>query len=916
MLPFFEKAPSAFHISIINQIIASKRLCYNETTSFSVSNAEKKNRNLEEIMAAYTPMIQQYLSVKADYQDAFLFFRLGDFYEMFFDDAIKASQELEITLTSREGGTADRIPMCGVPYHSAAQYIEQLIERGYKVAICEQTEDPKQAKGVVRREVVQLITPGTMMEGKGLHEKENNYIASISYFEDQTFGFAYNDLSTGETKVTLLGSKFDEVLNELSMSGAKEVIVSSDFADDWKQQMRERSVMAISIEDDTKQKDSYHHLLEDLMQDKLKQTVARLLNYLYQTQKRSLDHLQKPVIYQPEQFMKIDYFSKRNLELTETIRSKGKKGSLIWLLDETKTAMGGRLLKQWVDRPLVNVTEITRRQRLVEAFIDSFFERQELREKLKEVYDLERLSGRVAFGNVNARDLIQLKSSLLQVPFLKEILRKLPSEEALRHAEQLDSCEEVVDLIERAIEDNPPLSIKDGNIIKDGYNSELDQYRDAMRNGKSWIAQLEKQEREKTGIKSLKIGYNRVFGYYIEVTRANLHLLQEGQYERKQTLTNAERFITPELKEKEALILQAEEKSVELEYQLFAEVREYIKEFIPRLQALAKSVSELDVLQCFATISEERHYVKPDFSSENRIVIKEGRHPVVEKVMTADRYIPNDCYMDGDREILLITGPNMSGKSTFMRQVALTAILAQIGCYVPASEAVLPVFDQVFTRIGAADDLISGQSTFMVEMLEAKNAIVNATQNSLILFDEIGRGTSTYDGMALAQAMIEYIHNRIGAKTLFSTHYHELTILEEQLEKVKNVHVSAIEQNGKVVFLHKIKEGAADKSYGIHVAKLAELPEELIDRANEILTGLEQNDPMARPNPERLENPAPADHDEQLSFFTEQEPEAASKDFNKKEKQILDKVKSLDILDMTPMQALNTLYELHKKLKS
>jgi len=864
--------------------------------------------------AAYTPMIQQYLRVKAEYQDAFLFFRLGDFYEMFFDDALKASQELEITLTSREGGTEERIPMCGVPYHSAPVYIEQLIEKGYKVAICEQTEDPKQAKGVVKREVVQLITPGTMMEGKGLQEKENNYIASISVFEDETFGFATNDLSTGETKVTMLSSGFDEVLNELSMSGAKEVVISSDFDGEWQRRMKERSVMAISFEDDCGVRDSFEGLLADLNQDKLRTTSCRLINYLYRTQKRSLDHLQKVATYQINQYMKIDYFSKKNLELTETIRSKGKKGSLLWLLDETKTAMGGRLLKQWIDRPLIDEQEIKRRHSLVETLIHSFFEREEIREKLKEVYDLERLAGRVAFGNVNARDLVQLKKSLQQIPVLKEMVSNLPNEEAVRLAERLDACEEVTDTLESAIMENPPLSLKDGNIIQDGYHEELDKYRDASRNGKTWIAQLEKQEREKTGIKSLKIGFNRVFGYYIEVTRANLHLLKEGQYERKQTLTNAERFITPELKEKESLILEAQEKCVELEYELFTNVREHVKEFIPRLQKLAKTVSELDVLQCFSAVSEQRHYIKPSFSNERRVYIKDGRHPVVEKVLNAQEYVPNDCYMDADREVLLITGPNMSGKSTYMRQIALTAILAQIGCYVPASEAVLPIFDQVFTRIGAADDLISGQSTFMVEMLEARNAIANATQNSLILFDEIGRGTSTYDGMALAQAIIEYIHNRIGAKTLFSTHYHELTVLEEELQKVKNIHVSAVEQNGRVVFLHKIKEGAADKSYGIHVAQLAELPNELIVRANEILTGLESNDPAPVkkeiPAAEKMAEPAA-----QLSFFEDSE-DVKKPSISSKEKKIIDKVKALDILDMTPMQALNTLYELHRKLKN
>ncbi|MFB5194234.1 DNA mismatch repair protein MutS [Neobacillus sp. KR4-4] len=866
-------------------------------------------------MAAYTPMIQQYLTVKADYQDAFLFFRLGDFYEMFFDDAIKASQELEITLTSRQGGTDERIPMCGVPYHSAPNYIEQLISKGFKVAICEQVEDPKLTKGMVKREVVQLITPGTVMEGKGLSDKENNYIASITQFDDETFGFAYNDISTGESRVTLLSKNFDEVLNELAVLSAKEVVVASNFDGEWQKKLRERDVLAISFEDNSSIDMNFSHLLKDLNQEKLKQTMARLFHYLYRSQKRSLDHLQPVTTYQIHQYMKIDYYSKRNLELTETIRSKGKKGSLLWLLDETMTAMGGRMLKHWIDRPLISQIEIESRQSIVEVLISHYFERQELREKLKEVYDLERLAGRVAFGNINARDLVQLKRSLMQVPYLQQILQGMKDEKVNQIAELLDPCEEITDLLEQAIVENPPLSLKEGNMIRDGYNAQLDQYRDASRNGKTWIAQLEREEREKTGIKSLKVGYNRVFGYYIEITRANLHLLEEGQYERKQTLSNAERFITPDLKEKEALILQAEEKSSELEYELFTEIREIVKEQIPRLQALAKTISELDVLQCFAQVSEDRHYVKPQFSMEGRVVVKEGRHPVVEKVLNAQEYVPNDCFMDSDREVLLITGPNMSGKSTYMRQVALVAILAQIGCYVPASEAVLPIFDQVFTRIGAADDLISGQSTFMVEMLEAKNAISNATQNSLILFDEIGRGTSTYDGMALAQAIIEYIHTNIGAKTLFSTHYHELTVLEEELSKLQNIHVSAIEHNGKVVFLHKIKEGPADKSYGIHVAQLAGLPSDLISRANEILTALEQSDSQeVKPKTEVVEVVHVEEQPAQLSFFDEPK-DVKKQELSSKEKRVIDKMKELDILDLTPLQAINMLYELQKKLK-
>jgi DNA mismatch repair protein MutS len=885
---------------------------------------------LGENMATYTPMIQQYLQVKADYQDAFLFFRLGDFYEMFFDDAVKASRELEITLTSREGGGEDRIPMCGVPYHSAPNYIEQLIAKGYKVAICEQTEDPKQAKGVVKREVVQLITPGTVMEGRGLQDKENNFLATISYFSDGKFGFAYSDLTTGEGKVTLISGNLNDVLNEISILGSKEVVIESTFPLEWQKQLHERNVLALSIEDNVDLDVSFSHLFEGLQDEKMKLTGARLFHYLYRTQKRSLDHLQPLRTYEIKQFMKIDYFSKRNLELTETIRSKGKKGSLLWLLDETRTAMGGRQLKQWMERPLINQGEINRRHTLVELLMNYYFERQELRENLNEVYDLERLAGRVAFGNVNARDLIQLKKSLLAVPALRQTLLKLGNQVADDLAARLNPCEEVTNLLEKAIVDQPPISVKEGNMIRDGYHAELDRYRDASRNGKTWIAQLEKQERDRTGIKSLKIGYNRIFGYYIEVTRANIHLLEDGLYERKQTLANAERYITPELKEKETLILQAEEKSGELEYDLFIQIREYVKRFIPQLQALAQAISELDVLQCFAQVSEDRHYVKPIFTSERKIIIKDGRHPVVEKVLASQEYVPNDSFMDSEREILLITGPNMSGKSTYMRQVALTAILAQIGCYVPATEAVLPIFDQVFTRIGAADDLISGQSTFMVEMLEAKNAIVNATENSLILFDEIGRGTSTYDGMALAQAIIEYIHEFIGAKTLFSTHYHELTILENELSKVKNIHVSAIEHNGKVVFLHKIKEGAADKSYGIHVAELAELPKELIKRANELLYQFEQKQQVidgtskkghneqsdkAITQGENLAVDLEHTNNAQLSLFDEPAKLEQKDSLNSKERKIVDQLRKIDILDLTPLQAINTLYELQKKLK-
>ncbi|WP_167408157.1 DNA mismatch repair protein MutS [Bacillus subtilis] len=857
-------------------------------------------------MAGYTPMIQQYLKIKAEHQDAFLFFRLGDFYEMFFEDAKKASQELEITLTSRDGGAAEKIPMCGVPYHSASAYIEQLIKKGYKVAICEQTEDPKAAKGVVKREVVQLITPGTVMDGKGIHESENNFIASVSACSNG-YGLALSDLTTGENLAVLI-ERLEDVISEIYSVGAREIVVSGSLDADTVAQLRERCGATISIEDG--ETDEHVTIIEHLNNEDITKTFLRLYTYLKRTQKRSLDHLQPVQVYELEEAMKIDLYSKRNLELTETIRSKNKKGSLLWLLDETKTAMGGRLLKQWIDRPLIRVNQIEERQEMVETLMSHFFEREDLRERLKEVYDLERLAGRVAFGNVNARDLIQLKESLKQVPGIKQLVASLAHGKAKERAERIDPCGDVLELLEEALYENPPLSVKEGNLIKDGYNQKLDEYRDASRNGKDWIARLEQQEREYTGIRSLKVGFNKVFGYYIEVTKANLHLLEEGRYERKQTLTNAERYITPELKEKEALILEAENNICELEYELFTELREKVKQYIPRLQQLAKQMSELDALQCFATISENRHYTKPEFSKDEVEVI-EGRHPVVEKVMDSQEYVPNNCMMGDNRQMLLITGPNMSGKSTYMRQIALISIMAQIGCFVPAKKAVLPIFDQIFTRIGAADDLISGQSTFMVEMLEAKNAIVNATKNSLILFDEIGRGTSTYDGMALAQAIIEYVHDHIGAKTLFSTHYHELTVLEDKLPQLKNVHVRAEEYNGTVVFLHQIKEGAADKSYGIHVAQLAELPGDLIARAQDILKELEHsgNKPeVPVQKPQVKEEPA------QLSFFDEAEKPAETPKLSKKEKQVIDAFKSLNILDMTPLEAMNEMYKLQKKL--
>ncbi|SEB01865.1 DNA mismatch repair protein MutS [Thalassobacillus cyri] len=857
-------------------------------------------------MKQYTPMMEQYLTIKAQHKDAFLFFRLGDFYEMFFDDALEASRELEITLTSRDGGD-ERIPMCGVPYHSAANYIKTLIEKGYKVAICEQVEDPKMAKGVVKREVVQLITPGTVMEGNMLDEKENNYLASVTSFEDGSYTVAYNDLTTGENSIALITDGWDAVLSELYNRPVKEVVIASDLPESHESDLNERLAYTISYQDEVNTDDAFAPLLAELQQEKYKTGFGRLLNYIQHTQKRSLDHLQPVQKIELKQYMTLDMYSKRNLELMETLRKQGKKGSLLWVVDDTVTSMGARLLKKWLERPLLNRKGMEERHEQVSGFLEQFFEREELREQLKSVYDLERLSGRIAFGNVNARDLLQLKQSLGKIPEIKVTLEKFshPSIKNLHHS--LDPLHSLSELLEESIHEDPPLTIKEGGIIKDGFNNQLDDYRDAARNGKQWIAELERKEREETKIKSLKVGYNRVFGYYIEVTKANLHLLPEGKYERKQTLTNAERYITPELKDKETLILEAQEKSVELEYELFLTIREKVKNYIEDLQLLAGQISKIDVLQGFASVSEKNDYVQPNFNETRLIDIKQGRHPVVEKVMKDASFVPNDVYMDDESDVLLITGPNMSGKSTYMRQLALTAIMGQVGCFVPCEQANLPIFDQIFTRIGAADDLVSGQSTFMVEMLEARHALANATENSLILLDEIGRGTSTYDGMALAQAIVEYIHEEIKAKTLFSTHYHELTELEDSLERLKNIHVRAEEYQGNVVFLHQIQNGAADESYGIHVAKLAELPDSLIARATDLLKEFETGP--------KYEVPVNQADEEQLTFFQEEVRETNNKKTQATESKLIDQLTNLNLMEMTPMEAMNHLYQLQKQVK-
>ena len=723
----------------------------------------------------------------------------------------------------------------------------------------------------------------------------------------------------------------NDAVNELVNLQSKEVVVDGELPVEITTQFKQRNILQ-SHQPTVLKNAEISYLTQDLEDKAQQHVVALLVSYLLTTQKRSLAHLQKAIAYQPSSFMKIDHYSKTNLELMRNMRSGKRQGTLAWLLDETKTAMGSRLLKRWIDRPLINQNAISERQDKVQELLDHYFERSNLQQELIKVYDLERLAGRVAYGSVNGRDLIQLKTSLKQVPKIKYVLETLDSPVFEELQKQLDPLDDVADLIDQSIVEEPPIAVTEGGIIKDGYNDQLDQYRDAMNNGKQWIADLQEHERKLTGINNLKIGYNHVFGYYIEVTKVNLDKLPKDRYERKQTLVNAERFSTPELKEKEALIMGAQEKSTALEYDIFVKIREQVKGQITRLQKLAQQLAELDVLQSFAVVSEDYHFVRPEMNTGHVLKIKDGRHPVVEKFMGHQEYVPNDVLMGEDTDILLITGPNMSGKSTYMRQLALIAVMAQIGCFVPAKSAELPIFDQVFTRIGAADDLISGESTFMVEMMEANNALTHATDRSLILFDEIGRGTATYDGMALAQAIIEYVHQHVRAKTLFSTHYHELTALENSLARLKNVHVGATEKDGELVFLHKVSAGPADKSYGIHVAKLAGMPSSLLKRADTILQKLEQKD-VKLPNtpkpatdnyhtepisakineaaPVKKESAPVVEDNGQLELFATQ-PEKKESSIDRR---ILHQLKELNLMGMTPMDVMNQIYKWQQKLK-
>lgn len=857
-----------------------------------------------------TPMMDQYLKIKAQYPDAFLFYRLGDFYEMFFDDAIKGAQILELTLTNRNKNAAEKIPMCGVPHHAAQNYIDTLVDQGYKVAICEQMEDPKLAKGMVKREVIQVVTPGTMTDTGAKEAKDNNYLTAVHQQGDQ-FGFAYVDLSTGELKTAVLNGA-EILLNELLSLRTKEIVIDDSITEKTRAYIAPLKIM-LSKQADVTTSAEVSYALQDVSTPLEQAVLQHLLAYLLRTQKRSLGHLQKAVHYEPSDYLKIDHYSKRNLELLQNSRTGKKGGTLLWLLDQTKTAMGGRLLKQWLERPLLSIKKIELRQKQVKILLDHFFERSELADELTSVYDLERLAGRVALGTVNGRDLLQLKQSLQQIPKIRYLLQQIDDGSFKDLLKQLDPVAEVVDLIEQAIVDDPPMSITDGNLIKQGFDQELDGYKDAMKNGKHWLAKLEADERQATGINNLKIGFNRVFGYYIEVSKANLAKLPTDRYQRKQTLTNAERFITPELKEKETLILGAQTKAVALEYQLFVDLRDRIKDYIKRLQLLAAGISALDVLQSFAVISEQQHFVQPKLTKKHQIDLTAGWHPVVQEVMGEQSYIPNDIKMSEKLNILLITGPNMSGKSTYMRQLAQTVVLTQIGCFVPAKKAVLPIFDQIFTRIGAADDLIAGQSTFMVEMKEANEALMHATRNSLILFDEIGRGTATYDGMALAQAIIEYVHNNLHAKTLFSTHYHELTALEQTLPELTNVHVGAVEKNGKLTFLHRVEAGPADKSYGIHVARLAGMPESLLQRADVLLKKLEKTakKPAAKETALKSGETTNKTAEQQLSLFV---PETVAP-VKHQQQRVIDELSQTELISLTPLAALNLLSKWQQELR-
>lgn len=833
-----------------------------------------------------SPMMRQYIEIKKECEDSIVFYRLGDFYEMFFEDAIIASRELELTLTGKQAGLEERVPMCGVPHHSYASYVEKLIDKDYKVAIVEQLEDPKTTKDTVKRGVVQIITKGTKMDS--LEASDNNFIGNI-YMYQYAVGISLIDVSTGEVYITILDNDNDIISKYLAKKNVLEVIVSSSTDRNLVNILRTKYNIIVTITDNLLDDKTYDYIYEDIEDDRLVTTLKHLLFYIIENKKGDMHHLQKAILLKSSNYLEFDNNTKRNLELTETLRRKERTYSLFWLLDKCKTAMGSRFLKETISSPLTSKKEIIRRYDIVSCLSTEFILRDELIKALDNVYDLERLTGRISYGNLNAKDLLQLKTSLEELPNIKRILKEL------KYDKEINTYDELTSLLEKAIREDAPFTLKEGRLIKQGYNKELDELKEISSGSKDFILKLEQEERERTGIKTLKVGFNKIFGYYIEVSKSFIKdIKEEFGYDRKQTLANCERYTTKLLKEKENIILGAEDKIINLEYKLFMDIREVVKRYIKDLQKTSKTICEIDMLQAFSVVSDEYKYTRPQITDENKVKLIESRHPVVEKVLN-NNYVSNDIVMDNNTSILLITGPNMAGKSTYMRQMAITVIMAQMGCFVPAKEAQLPIFDKIFTRIGASDDLVSGSSTFMIEMEEANYAIANATDKSLILFDELGRGTATYDGMSLAEAILEYIHNNIKAKTMFSTHYHELTNLEKKLKHLKNVHVSAVEEDGKITFLHKIKNGSVDKSYGIHVASLANLPKELINNATKILNQYENKKTKVS-------------NFEQTTLFEE-------KELDKEDNKLEEKLKEIDPLYLTPIDALNLIFELKKELK-
>ena len=880
-------------------------------------------------MAEYSPMMQHYLQTKEEYPDCILFYRLGDFYEMFFEDAKIVSRELELTLTGKSCGQEERAPMCGVPFHAYESYMNRLVAKGYKVAICEQMEDPKQAKGMVRREVIRVVTPGTNINEQALDEGKNNYIMCIVSLSDQ-FGVATADVTTGDFFVTEVDSK-RRLLDEIYKFSPTEVVCNEALfmsgldIDDLKNRV---GIVLYSLEhwyfddslcENTLKEHFRVNSLEGLGLADLECGMiasGSLLKYLYETQKNSLEQISAIHPYTTGKFMVLDSSTRRNLELVETLREKAKRGSLLWVLDKTKTAMGARMLRSFVEQPLIEKEEIEGRLDAIEELMQRAIDREELREYLNPVYDLERLLTRITYQSANPRDLTAFKSSIGMIPHIRGILLELQSKEIQGICEDMDTLEDLYTLIDAAIEEEPPITVREGGIIKDGYHEEIDRLREAKSQGKNWLAELEAKEREKTGIKNLKIKFNKVFGYYLEVTNSFKDLVPD-YYTRKQTLTNAERYITPELKEMEDMILGAEDKLVQLEYELFRELREQIAKNVVRIQKTAKALAKIDVFASLALISEQNHYCRPSLNQNGRIDIKNGRHPVVEKMINNDMFIANDTYLDNQKNrIYVITGPNMAGKSTYMRQTALIVLMAQIGCFVPAETADIGIVDRIFTRVGASDDLASGQSTFMVEMTEVANILRNATGNSLLILDEIGRGTSTFDGLSIAWAVVEHISNPklLGAKTLFATHYHELTELEGKLDNVNNYCIAVKEKGDDIVFLRKIVKGGADKSYGIQVAKLAGVPDSVIERAKEIAEELGRHDIVDFT--EILSNKKNSATKKKKEHLDEVDLTQMSLFDAVNDNDIIEELKEIDVGNLTPIEALNKLYELQNKIKN